>query len=292
MPKNLTSTGTSFPAQTTPLAGEPRTGGSIETPFQNAADRSQFLYDRLIYIDPDKGGARRVRRFASIAAMKTSTDHDDRTIAAVDGFGLYQYIATSDVVEASPIVVAPTDVGAGFGRWVHSSYGALNVANGVPQLNASARVPTERLEASAGAAKIDAANVTRGIIDARVLRTPAAETSISSSAFTDVIGATATITLVAGDIIYAHFVAGTEAMTPSQEGEFQVAVEQPSTAVISITNVPSPKNTTDFQSVSIIGSGVALESGLHTIKLQARRASGAGTVIVRAPTGYIQIVRP
>lgn len=164
MPKNLSSTGLSFPAQTTPVAGEPRTGGSIETPLQNASDRTEYLKRRLDYVQVDGEGVRRFRRFASLLALKSSTDHVDGTIAFVAGVGLYEYVAASELVEASPVVITPTDVGVGAGRWVHDVYGTMNAANGVPQLDASGKLPTARLAETTGAGKLDGTSIAWGTV--------------------------------------------------------------------------------------------------------------------------------
>lgn len=290
MPKNLSSTGASFPTQTSPVAGEPRTAGSVETPFQNAADRSAWCKDRIEHNDPDRGGVRRFRRFASIAAMKASTDHPDGTIAHVDGVGTYQYIAAGSILEASPVVVAPTDIGVGAGRWIHEVYGALNIANGIPQLNASARVPNSLLEASGGGAKILAASVVNGLVQVRTLESDA-ETSTSSGTFVDVDGASFTVDLAIGDVLIADFYVETENMSDTQFGAFRVALLQPDTNTRSLTK-GNGYHAVPFQAASVKGAGTATQAGSHTVKLQIRRASGASSVIARSPTGSLLVARP
>lgn len=230
MPKNLSSTGLLFPTQTSPVAGEPRTAGSLETPLQNASDRSQFLYDRLLYIDPDKGGARRVRRFASLVAMKGSSDHPDGTIAFVDGIGMYQYIAASELVEASPVVITPTDVGVGAGRWIHAIWGALNAANGVPQLDASGKLPTATLAAANGAGKIAAANVAYGTIQLVTSYISATFNVPHDSVEREVTGCDVSLSgLEVGDVILIDYDPVIVANGSSEVVKVRLAVEKPDT---------------------------------------------------------------
>lgn len=292
MPKNLSSTGLAFPTQTSPLAGEPRTAGSVETPFQNATDRSQWCKDRIEHIDPTKEGARRLRRFASVAALKAVTDLTDKGVALIDGVAVYEYDALSLATELSPAIITPTSVGAGAGRWIAVSFGngALNVANGVPQLNASARVPTERLEASGGAAKIEASSVVNGLVYVRTVRADT-ETSTSSSTFVDMDGAGITVDLAIGDILVADFHVATENMSDTSFGELRVALLQPDTVVRSLTQ-GAGYQAVPFQSVSVKGVGAATQAGTHTIKLQLRMASGVTGVLARNPTGSLLVVRP
>lgn len=198
MPKNLTDDPSIFPTQTSPLAGEPRTAGSVETPFQNAANRAAWLRDRLDNIDPTREGARRLRRFASIATLRASGDYPDKTIAQVDGVGIYQFDALSTATAAEPFVVTPTAVGVGAGRWIWSAFGSLNVANGIPQLDGTGLLPTARL-AGADGTKIRANSVRNGLVAAPFSVSDGGSTT--STTLAAVPGASVSFSAEAADIV-------------------------------------------------------------------------------------------
>lgn len=173
MPKTLTGAAGTFPSQTAPLASEPRTSGSVEALAQNAADRTQYLYDRLLYVDPTRAGARRLRRFETEAALKASTDYQDGTVAVLKGKGLYEYIATAIDTPVSPRVLQPDD-NAGAGRWRLVMLDLIGGANGLAQLNGSGKVATTDLEAASGGLKIAQGSIAMGrvadlIADAQAL---------------------------------------------------------------------------------------------------------------------------
>lgn len=185
MPKTLSASPGSFPAQTAPLPGEPRTAGSVEAGFQNAADRSQYLYDRLMYLDPTRGGVRRLRSFATEAALKASTDYQDGTIAVVGQRAIYRYDASSTAAPASPWTLKPDDGGAA-GRWRVLAVGGdlFGATNGIPILNANGRIPTELLEASNGTSRIAQASLAWGrVLDVIVDGSAINESIAPNSAF-------------------------------------------------------------------------------------------------------------
>lgn len=287
MPKNLSSTGASFPAQRTIVAGDPRSAELYEACLQDASDRTQYLKDRIEHNDPDGTGVRRVRRVANLASLRALTDRPDRSIILVDGVGMYQYFAESTLAELEPVVVKPSD---GTGRWIAADRGTLNIANGIPQLNASARVPNSLLEASGGGAKILAASVVNGLVQVRTLESDA-ETSTSSGTFVDVDGASFTVDLAIGDVLIADFYVETENMSDVNSGEFRVALVEPDTNVRSVTK-GNGRHVVPFQAASVRGDGTVTQAGPHTVKLQLRRASGASSVVARAPTGSLLVARP
>lgn len=270
MPKNLTDDASVFPTQTAPLAGEPRTAGSVETPFQNAANRAAWLKDRLDNIDPTREGARRLRRFASIAALRASGDYPDKTIAQVDGVGIYQFDAAATALAAEPFVVTPTAIGAGAGRWLWSSFGALNVANGIPQLDGSAKLPTALLAASDGV-KITAPNVRNGLLDIQMVF-ELATYSTSSGSFVDIPAPSIALNLAVGDrVLLMHSFSaflGTGAGA-SDFGQTQIAVVTPALSTLGISGasatVRSRNGNETYHLHTIYTAGAA---GSHTFKPQ------------------------
>jgi hypothetical protein len=165
--KNLTGNASAFVTQRAPEGGEPRTAQNIEAALQDAADRSAYLQDRVNYLDPDRAGATRIRREVSVVALKASTNHSSRVVCYVDGVGIYQYDATSTAADASPFVIKPTDVGVNPGAWILSGFGALDVANGIPKLDGSAKLPDARLALLDSALRVPAVKLRNGIVDQR-----------------------------------------------------------------------------------------------------------------------------
>lgn len=183
MPKILSPSAGSFPAQTVPIASEPRTAGSVEASLQNAADRTQYLYDRLAYLDPTREGVRRLRSFASEAALKASTDYQDGTIAIVGTRAIYRYDAASTAAPSSPWALQPDD-NPGAGRWRPLAVGGdlFGAANGVPTLNANGRIATELLEASGGSSRIAQTSIAMGTVLDLVVDAPAMAESVAPAA--------------------------------------------------------------------------------------------------------------
>ncbi len=233
MPTNLSGNPAIFPTQTAPVAGEPRTAGSVATPFQNAADRTAHLKDRLEFIDPDKTGVRRLRQFATIAALQASTDHPDGTLAVCDANSvLYKFVALETTAEAVPAIVKPTDVGGGAGRWVMQGFGALNVANGIPQLDTNAELATARLAATnianVPAKKIVGGHITNGIV-AWTYNTVTAVFNVPNDSTTrDVTGTSTTFSaLKAGDVLDLHYIAWANPKSSPNYLFFSVRVIKP-----------------------------------------------------------------
>jgi hypothetical protein len=287
MPKNLSSTGESFPTQTAPIAGEPRTAAGIELPLQNSADRTAYLKDRLDFLDATKEGARRLRRFASIAALKASTDHDEGTVAQVDGVGLYQYDSASAVAELSPLVLAPTDVGGGAGRWLVVGYGMLDVANGIPKLDGSAKLPTARLAAADGDGRIVASAVRNGLVDLQFLTITSASTT--STTLVDISG-TLSVTAAIGDRLEISLSCKARNTSGGAEGQLKIVLTQPDTNPLAVDamdfNVASDTNVR-----CAVGIAPLTQNGIHTVKLQ-HRAISTGTMNTDAVRIVTRLWRP
>jgi hypothetical protein len=285
MPKNLTGNPAVFPTQTTPLASEPRTAGSAEAPFQNAADRSEYLKDRLLFIDPNREGVRRQRRFVSVAEMKASVDMPDKSVALIDGVGLYQYDAASALVEASPAIITPTSVGAGAGRWLAIWLGSFNVANGIPQLDATGKLPTSRLAAGDVDGRIAAGTAHWSVVDIKsTFVGPTADSA--SGSLVDVPTASVILAAKAGDYIEAS-VTCISCNTVPGASRIALVVVKPD-ASSSIVGGPNFNgNSTTFFEPHHISTMVPVGlDGNHTVKLQ-HSTSGTGGA---ARTGDVTIV--
>lgn len=202
MPKNLTGNSSLFPTQTCPVAGEPRTSGSIETPLQNAADRTQCVYDRITFVDPTREGVRRLRRFASIADLKAATETPGGTVAIVDGVGIYQYDSASTAPELSPMCVKPTGVGTDPGAWLVAGVGSgmLNAPNGVAQLNGAGKVPTSLLADGDANGRIVAGAVRNGIANVQRVTFKGPHTTVMTS-FQAIPETAFSVSMLAGDLL-------------------------------------------------------------------------------------------
>lgn len=287
MPKNLTDDPSTFPTATAPLAGEPRTAGSVETPFQNAANRAAWLKDRLDNIDPTREGARRLRRFSSIAALRASGDYPDKTIAQVDGVGIYQFDAASSAVAAEPFVITPTAVGAGAGRWIWSALGALNVANGIPQLDGTGKLPTALLAAADGV-KITAPSIRNGLVSTGYVQ--AAGTSTTSTTLADVPSAAVSFSAEAGDIVRAIAAFTTYGATSEMLSNVQLwngGVVAVSGGRVASTPVGQ------FTQVCLVERFTVPTTGSYEVRLQhALNAGSTGTGYTTNVRLHVDVIRP
>lgn len=291
MPKNLTGNSSLFPNQTSPVAGEPRTAGSVETPLQNAADRSQYLYDRLMFVDPTREGARRLRRFANLADLKAATDIPTGTVALVDGVGLYEYDSASTAAELSPVAIKPTTVGGGSGAWLVAGVGSgmLNVPNGVPQLDGAAKVPTSRLAASDTSGRIVASSVRNGIIG--VVPTFHAAATTTSLSYADV--TSFTLDMATGDwaivLGQAYQRNGGDADT-IHTVRWEVTNPSMVTSVLGGTAVAKSQSVTNTPVGTPIGfSFHASDSGTHTFTLRHCSNDGNSVTISNVNITAIQV---
>ncbi len=189
MPKNIPEDASSFPTQTSPLDTEPRDGLSVETPFTNASRRTAYLRDRVEFVDPTREGVRRIRRFPTSAALKSSLDHVDKTVAVIDGVGAYQFDASSMAQELSPMVFRPNDIGAASaGRWLLLLLGSCAVPNGIATLDPNGNVHPEQIRS--------------GVVDAKYANVGANQSIAQNDTFADIVGLSVTLDpLEPGDII-------------------------------------------------------------------------------------------
>ena len=197
MPTNLVGNPASFPTQTAPVGGDPRTASSVSTPLQNAADRSEYLKDRLIFLDPNQEGVRRIRNVTGgPAAIQALTDHSDGDFILEMSTGfLYQYFASSAATVTTYGIIKPTDV-VGNGRWISSLLtGGVGFSELLPgPLNASGDVPATQI--------LDGIRAKATYVSGPTITT-------TSVTHVDMTGFEATITgVVAGDIVTAEYCLG------------------------------------------------------------------------------------
>jgi hypothetical protein len=297
MPKTLTGADSTFPSQTSPLGGESRTATSIETPFQNSADRTEFLKSRLFVIDSVGTGVRRIRNVASVTALKAETELTDRTVIVVDFVGLFQYNSTSTATADDATVVTPTSVGSGAGRWIWVSIASLDAANGVPKLDSSGRLATNKLAASGGAAKIQPASVVNGIVATYPLAV-AGPVGTTAVAYADVAGASITLTMEVSDLFV--FIGQAEKyqqdLTPAiHYSQWLVVKPDASTATVGQTESRNKADAlNEYASLACAFYYTAAAAGSHTFKLQQKSEAGSGgaTVNVKALNGIGFHIRP
>lgn len=123
MPQNLTDA-SSWDTATAPVGGDVRNAASVATALQAAANRARFVYDRATPL-------------ADVAALKAIASPADGLVRLVELLGFYVFDAASAAAESLPWLVQPT---VGTGRWVHSLYGVLGVANSLATLDGSSKV--------------------------------------------------------------------------------------------------------------------------------------------------------
>lgn len=199
MPQNLTGVPGSFPVQRAPLPDEPRTAGSVATPYQDSANRTQYLYDRLLFLDPVKGGVRRLRRFANVAALMAATDHTDGTVCTVRGIGVYEYDASFGGAHDGVMYVKPTDVGGGIGAWVMFLASTVGAPKGIAQLDNAGKIPVSYLAFTDSANRIRSEEVRNGIISTRVIDAPGPVTVADGGALVDLTDLQMSFNLNVGD---------------------------------------------------------------------------------------------
>ena len=258
MPTAITDVNTFTSPIQTVSDGDGATGANFALAPQGLANRTANLKSRLdAVVASTDNGVRAVRYFATTAALQASTDHVDTTVCMVSGQGLYQYVAASTATALTPLVITPTDVGAGAGRWILLT--PTGVANGVATLDSTARVP--------------AVSVRNGIISTAIYPF-LSNASTSSASYSDVQSFTTTV--VAGDVM---IIDGTYySSTTGGIGNAKIVVVDNGT-----TYDTGAITTTATTATTLTGAAnvmyTALTSGTLTIKVQIT-VTGAFTFTV------------
>jgi hypothetical protein len=298
MPKTLTDNIGSFPSQTCPVVGDARTAGSIETALQNAADRARFARDRIIAVDPDNGGVRKLRYAASLTALRAITDLTENAVIIVDGVGLYIYDASSAATALDPFVVTPTSVGGGAGRWLWEAYLSVDVANGLAKLDANARLAVAKMAASEGGSKILPAYVQNGLVSV-TYGTDAGPRSTTSTTYADAGTISLALTLEVNDrvVITGQAYGYQGDATPSFHWT-QVGCYTPPSSTLVMVGLTEQKIKTaalnEYTARCFNGVFVATVAGTHTFKVLHKADAGAagGTVTLVNLNLCAQVFRP
>ena len=121
MPKDLVDSTAVFPVPVSvPKDGELATGAAFETPYQQLANRTAYLRQKVEVIGVD-----RIHRAGSFAGLKAVSGMAPLDLRVVDDFGIYWYDPSSTLGEALPHLVRPS---VGSGLWRHLEYGYRSVA--------------------------------------------------------------------------------------------------------------------------------------------------------------------
>lgn len=291
MPTNLTANPAAFPDQSTPVIGEPRTAGSVETPFQNAADRTAYLKDRLDHLDANREGARRLRHFANIAALQASVDIPNASVCVVDELGIYQYFAASIAVEAHPAVIKPTSVGVDPGAWIAIGIGlgGFNTANGLPQLDGSAKVPTSRVACGDAQGRIVAGTV-RGCVADFQSQFSGGLPQTTSGSFVDVSAPQITVPAVEGDRLKISMSTRAFNLTTGKLAQYQVIVVNPDASVNVVDGSPQYFTSADEPRAGVFSYPINA-TGDYLVKLQQKQVDG-GTSALTGITLITELYRP
>lgn len=292
MPETLTGNPAAFPAQRSPLDGEPRTAGSVAIGFQDSADRTQYLADRLLYIDPAKGGVRRVRRFVDIDALQAAADHVDATVCTVKGYGLYEYDASFAGTQDLPVVVKPTDVGAGLGAWILQLRNIIGGANGVARLDGSGKIPVSFLSFSDNQNRIVASSVRNGTVGLKALSNLSATTVPNTNTPVDIDGTVMSFNLITGDVVIIGIGTSIAFGNASNLLGLQFKVTKPDTSTsVEALAFYSGGGGTVFPRITSFHTFAAQEDGTYQVVLQGV-GTGPATTDVQQISGYAQTLRP
>lgn len=184
MPQNITDVNTFTNPVQAIADGDAVNASNTNLPVQALANRTFNLQTRLnAIVTTSDNGVRYIRTVASVAALQAVTDYPDGSQILVQNVGLYAFSAASTATALSPLVITPTAVGAGAGRWIlQVPYG---VANGLATLDASS--------------KLTASQVPNRLV-AATLANLSANFSTTGTTFVDT-GLSSSLTCVAGDLL-------------------------------------------------------------------------------------------
>lgn len=138
MPKTLTPVN-AFPTSIPnfPMAGnnEPVAIGPLENAIQAVLNRTENLHVRLL--DGETNGVKRIRRFASLAALSAATGFSDGDVADVEGYGRYRLYDPSALTADGLWILTAA---GGSGRWVHILNSMRGANNGLATLTSGGRL--------------------------------------------------------------------------------------------------------------------------------------------------------
>jgi hypothetical protein len=119
----FTESGTYAPSVTKIADGDDVNAATTNTPLQALVDRSKYLKDLL------DGGVQKAQVAADAAAVRALTTHANGSICAIADGKLFVYNPSSSATDDGVLVIKPTDVGGGAGRWINPAYHLLSREN-------------------------------------------------------------------------------------------------------------------------------------------------------------------
>lgn len=125
MPTTITDVSTFTTPVLGPAGGEARTAASVLTGLQALANRTAYINDRLV------AGITHLRDVADAAALRAISTHANGDVAALQGGNngrVFIYDAASTKLDDGVLVVKPTDVGGGAGRWLNPAVALLGAS--------------------------------------------------------------------------------------------------------------------------------------------------------------------
>lgn len=123
--KNLTANGTTFPIQRTPTDGDAGAEASFEPPYQDAANRTEYLRNLV-----ESLGVRKVRTVTTVAALKAMTGvvtGDIAMLTAGGTRGLYVFDAGTTLAQDFPPFGYQGQAVAG--RWLSPLFAIVDTTN-------------------------------------------------------------------------------------------------------------------------------------------------------------------
>lgn len=281
--KELTGDPDEWVEQTSPEYENPRLVETVEDPLQRSANRTAFLKAGLDVIDPNRSGVRRLRTYATLAALRAETVLQDGTVAMVAANrGLYFFDATlgglsTDTLMQTPNGFAPGDLG----RWLAVGVGFFGVANGYPQLLPNGKIATSSLNAAdALSNRIKAREVHNGIT--RQFFAPLASFSADNATWLDYPAGTFDLSEVeVGErvLVQANIPAGTSA------GGLRVKIAHDAVLTYSAEFYIG-------DSAALLHSFVATAATVRTLTLQLRSSPAGGTNLGAGGLLFAQVTKP
>lgn len=279
MPVTLTEA-SSFDTPTAPSPTDIRNAASVQSALQAQTNRSKFVFDRTAAL-------------ADIAALKAIASPADGLVRLVERFGFYVFDSSSGLAESLPWVVQPT---TGTGRWLHSLYDVEGSANGLANLDGSAKVPLAQLYAGTasglatldGSTKLTQAQTRNGIIGVSQVESTGPTTT--STSYVDASGMSIALTASVGDILVIDAAVMLTNTAGTAASLARVQVVDGSTTTLG--SLAITRNLNERNDSAIIGRYVVTTGGTVTVKMQFQAGSGATLLLVTGSPLRVTQIRP
>jgi len=287
MPLNLTDVVQYDAAVAVPVDGDVRNAASVQTGFQNLANRTAFFNAQIGALG---SGAKKVRTVASVAALKALLGMADGEIAITNGgfpyaSNLWLYSIGGADTEFLPWIVAPN---SGPGRWYNALQSNVNLAGGASGAAARWTVPVP--------------NALTTLVQT-TLASPGSYTVTPLGPFVDSGAISSAVTLNVGDTVLVAVTSTLQNNTVNANSVgAQLAVLDPAAVTTALTGSKQQLSPGGFGATNVIGAApinlkylfTALLAGAHQFKIQLQAPNVAGaTVSIYAPYNFIvSLVRP